>query len=249
MPSIHDALSQLSQIINYFLMRDSKLSFFAALYYTMTSRISQAIDNDRFQDRARMDAFDGVFASQYLTAVHRCRLRERVPKCWMVSFEESSNPSLVILQHLLLGINAHINFDLGIALSQMFHTDKEQNAFRSDFDVINDILAELIDDVQANLATVSPSLLLLDQLGGRTDESLLGFSLSKARDQAWSFGVALSFAPSGGRSLLMRAQDQLVGGFGRMLSHRLLTVSLAPIRSTESSDLRAIVRAIQTASQ
>ena len=42
-----------------------------------------------------------------------------VPRCWQVAFERGRTGDHVILQHLLLGINAHVNLDLAVAAAEI----------------------------------------------------------------------------------------------------------------------------------
>ena len=56
----------------------------------------------------------------------------------------------IILQHLLLGMNAHINFDLGIAAATTCPRD-ELPSLKHDFDEINVILAGLVGGVQSEI--------------------------------------------------------------------------------------------------
>ena len=47
----------------------------------------------------------------------------------------------IILQHLLLGMNAHINLDLGVCASELAEPGAI-DAIRVDFDAVNDVLAD-----------------------------------------------------------------------------------------------------------
>ena len=56
-------------------------------------------------------------------------------------------------QHLLLGCNAHINLDLGVALADIAR-GKELEPLRSDFEAINGLLATHVETLQEQLAEV-----------------------------------------------------------------------------------------------
>jgi len=56
-------------------------------------------------------------------------------------------------QHLLLGMNAHINLDLGVAAARVCPADQLPN-LKNDFDRINLILSDLIGAVQEELAEI-----------------------------------------------------------------------------------------------
>lgn len=88
-------------------------------------------------------------------------------------------------------MTAHINLDLGIAAARTC-PGEELPALKRDFDEINNILSELVDEMQDRIGTVSPWLGFLDRVGGRTDETIVDFSMGKARDAAWRFAERLA---------------------------------------------------------
>ena len=105
---------------------------------------------------------------------------------WMIAFKAAENEDKLIMQHLLLGMNAHINLDLGIAAVETVG-EHPIDGLQNDFNTINAVLAELVDDVQNRLGKVSPLFRILDPLTGRLDEMLANFSINIARDGAWKF--------------------------------------------------------------
>src|SRR4029079_14722864 len=102
---------------------------------------------------------------------------------------------LIILQHLLLGINAHINLDLGVAAAQIA-PGAALAGLHGDFMRINQILAALTDDVKRVLEQFSPLLHLVDGFGGTVDDAIVNFSLSAARDDAWLHARVLAELPA-----------------------------------------------------
>ncbi|MCA1687697.1 MAG: DUF5995 family protein, partial [Actinobacteria bacterium] len=149
----------------------------------------------------------------------------------------------IVLQHLLLGVNAHINLDLGIAAAQT-SPGTQLAGLRRDFDSINNILWAMLDDVQDKLTLVSPLMTLLDSTGGRTDEAILNFSIIRAREAAWR--VAERLAPLGPEEMqkeidvLDRWVDVLAFAvqYPPGISIRLANLS---VRLTESRDVGKII--------
>ncbi len=192
--TIEGVLDELDSIITRERRRNSRIAYFAVLYRNVTARVKTGIENGRFDDADRMERFDVIFANRYINAVHRYRVGDEKPsRCWRKAFEVADWWSPLILQHLLLGINAHINYDLGIAAARAC-TDQPLGDFRSDFFEINDLLEEMLDDIQARLASVSPWMGILDYIGCRTDEQIAGFCLSTARRVAWKSANKLASA-------------------------------------------------------
>src|SRR5690606_41399624 len=61
--------------------------------------------------------------------------------------------SPLVLQHLLLGMNAHINLDLGIAAAETA-PGTALPALKRDFDEITTLLGEMLDDVQDRIGRI-----------------------------------------------------------------------------------------------
>jgi len=97
----------------------------------------------------------------------------------------------LVLQHLLLGMNAHINLDLGVAVAEVA---KDRNVpletLHNDFNTINTILSALTYQVINELDQVSP-LLSLAGLHSNNDSIFIQFAMNNARDGAWCFAEEL----------------------------------------------------------
>jgi len=117
-------------------------------------------------------------------AIEALETGKEVPRAWRPVFDAEARPGILILQYLLLGMNAHINFDLPIATERVARS-ADLKALEPDFLAINAILADLLDKVQAVIDRFSPLLDILDRIGGRTDEAIVTFSIDIARDEAW----------------------------------------------------------------
>ena len=183
--TIDEVIAQLDDIIARSRHEKSRLGYFAVLYRSVTVKVKEGISAGRFDDGPRMERLDVIFANRYLEVLERFRRGEPTSKCWRASFTAVTSWCPIVLQHLLLGINAHINLDLGIAAALTSPGD-QLPALRRDFDGINNILCAMLDDVQDKLAKVSSWMTLLDRVGCRTDEAIMNFSINKARVAAWS---------------------------------------------------------------
>ena len=105
--------------------------------------------------------------------------------------------SLLIVQHLLIAINAHVNFDLPQAVVQLVDDGAELAAIRPDFDAVNDILAATYDDLLGDLDRVTR---WTGKAAARGGGWIFNFSLRAARDQAWRAAVRLSAEDDGDAS-------------------------------------------------
>ena len=188
--TIDEVLARLDAVVARARRERSRVGYFAVLYRGVTSRVRDAIARGDFEDGARMAALDVAFANRYLAALHRFDAGEPTSACWEAAFGAARRWRPIVLQHLLMGINAHINLDLGAAAAAVC-PGETLTGLRRDFDAINAILCDMLDDVQDRLARIWPLMGVLDRVGCRTDEAVLHFSILHARDAAWGVAATL----------------------------------------------------------
>jgi hypothetical protein len=88
---------------------------FLETYRRTTLAVGQAVDDAAFEDPEWVERWDVVFADLYLAALDLDLAGSpRVPRPWRLAFDAPAE--LPALRHVLLGINAHINYDLPQAL-------------------------------------------------------------------------------------------------------------------------------------
>ena len=144
-----------------------RAGYFPALYLAVTRTVRQRATQGRFADAPRMERFVVSFAQRYLDAHAAFGAGTSCPRSWRIAFTAAGQWRPVILQHLLLGINAHINLDLGVTAADAGGSGPLA-AVQADFDAVNDVLGSLVDGCQGALDEVSPWLDLVDRIGGVT---------------------------------------------------------------------------------
>lgn len=243
---IHDVLAALDQIIDLSIKENSAAGLFAYIYRRTTAKIKQAIEEERFDDNGRMELFDVVFAGKYIDAYWRFRNGEKVCRVWEQAFE-SVEENHIILQYILLGMNAHINYDLGIAAAE-FTRDGDIQDLKSDFMLVNLLLEDLVNEMQDRISRVSPMMFLLDWLGKGDDEAIINFSMGNARSQAWRFAVRLYQASEDQKADIIAGVDQRMAKLGQLVSSPpgfILPKVLGVIRFFESKDIGNVIHKIQ----
>ena len=181
--TIDEVIAILEQIIETSKAQESTLGYFAALYQKVTIHVKEKLGTDYFEDDKRMEQLDVVFANRYLEAYFDYTQGKSTTRSWKTTFDAADDNSLIVLQHLLLGMNAHINLDLGIAVSKLT-TKSTIDDLHSDFNKINDILNSLVEEVQNDLAKIWPMLLAILKFFKKVDDFLIRFSMIAARDGA-----------------------------------------------------------------
>jgi hypothetical protein len=183
---IDGVLAKMDEIVAWCLAHESREGYFAALYRRVTRTVRARIGTGYFADDARMETLDVTFAQRYLTAFQQWRAVDPAMTApWQVAFDSVADPKLLILQNLLAGMNAHINYDLGVATAQVAGTLEGLESLHGDFDKINDLLACLVPTVFTELAGLSPLIHLIEDLDQAAEESVVDIAMDGARDFAW----------------------------------------------------------------
>lgn len=215
--TIDQVIEQLEDILYQAQESQSPLGYFPALYKKVTRMIKEKIQQDFFEDNARMERLDVVFANRYLTAYRQFQNQKPCTQCWHLAFEATRKRRLIVLQHLFLGMSAHINMDLGIAAAEVCPGEKIFT-LEGDFKKINEVLASLVNEVQKELARIWPMFRWIDWAGGRLDEALADFSMEIARDNAWEVACALAKIPTEEeKQKYIQSLDKRVQRFGRKI--------------------------------
>jgi hypothetical protein len=242
--TIDDVIGRLDTIVEESIKDGSTTGYFAALYRRVTVAVKVAIEQEQFENNQRMEALDVHFANRYIEAYDMFTAGEPVTRSWRAAFQETQNDSLIVLQHLLLGMNAHISLDLGISTAEV--ADKSDPlSIKKDFFTINAILGSLINDTQSRLTRFFRPLGIIDRLLGPIDESLSLFSIAYARDKAWTMALELFLAEEDPQKKIIDSRDQKVSGFSAQLvrppriSIRML---LWFIRRLERGDVASRIR-------
>src|SRR6478736_2985699 len=126
--------------------------YFPAMYSRVTTQIANSIDGHAFVAGDRMNVFATEFATRYTRA-----WREEIPRprCWQASWDVADDGNLLIVQQLLLGINAHVNYDLPQAAAEVARETGDLAGVHADFDAVNDVLAKVSVGVLAELDLLS----------------------------------------------------------------------------------------------
>ena len=126
------------------------------------------------------------------------------PRCWQASWDVAGDASLLIVQHLLLGINAHVNHDLALSVVEVADQTGDLAAIRPDFDAVNAVLASTQRDVLGRLDRVSRWTNVAAGVGGGR---AFNFSLDVARRQAWQASERLYPLDPAGRQRYRQQLD------------------------------------------
>ncbi len=214
--TIDEVIDHLDQIIDHSYKDKSRLAYFPILYKKVTVAVKEAIEKKEFEDNETMERLDVVFANRYLKAYSEFLANKTPSSCWLVAFEATDRFWPLVVQQLLLGINAHINLDLGIAAAEIAPGHKI-HSLKTDFYKINSILSSMVEGVQTDINKISPIIGILDFFAGKLDERIVDFSIEIAREGAWDFALEYAFADERLKTKLIQKRDKSIAWLGRDL--------------------------------
>ncbi|MCA1781678.1 MAG: DUF5995 family protein [Intrasporangiaceae bacterium] len=113
METIDEAIAAMDGLIDRALDTGDPRGYFTCVYRSVTARVRDGIRAGEFDDCERMERFDVAFARLYLDAAEGFDAGTEISQSWRVVFE--APPTALALQHVMVGMNAHINLDLGLA--------------------------------------------------------------------------------------------------------------------------------------
>jgi len=212
---IDGVIGELRSLIDWALAQPSRIGYFASLYLRVTETIRSKIGTGYFDDDSRMAMLDAAFASRYLSAVQQFRSQDpALPKAWGVALDATNRNGLIIVQHLLLSMNPHINIDLAVAAARTC-PGSSIAALQGDFDKINDILASVVPTVISEIGVLSPYLHLLADLSEDAETSIINFSLVAARDASWAMTQKLALLPASAQEEAIALENVPIADLGK----------------------------------
>lgn len=177
---------------------------FLRCYHVMTTNMVHGLAAGRFLDAAWVAVLLEHFAAYYFDALAAWeREPASAPRVWQLAHEACRQPGVMVLQTLLLGVNAHINYDLVLVLVELLEgewarLDASSRRMRyADYCRVNTIIAETIDEVQDTvLEPAAPLMDLVDKGLGRLDELVISRLITRWRRGVWEHSVRMMEASS-----------------------------------------------------
>jgi hypothetical protein len=143
--------------------------YFLATYLRTTRAVKEELDRGGFRDTAWVERWDVAFADLYLDALEAAEAGRRPPAPWAVAFAAGEQDRFPALRHVLLGMNAHINYDLAQSLlaviSEEEFDDPQLLAGRAaDHEHIDSVLVARVGAEDSELESLSGGRSLVDRL-------------------------------------------------------------------------------------
>jgi hypothetical protein len=221
-PTIADVVARMDALSARWPRTDGVRAF-NEMYLETTRQVATALAGRTFTDREFIDRLDVRFADLYFDALEAHEQDPgSAPRCWSVLIEARHNPGTHPLQFALVGMNAHITYDLPralVATVQEFGGDLEDAGLREDFLAVNGVLAHtqpIVKEVLLSGATAA-----MDEAMGDLDDRIGMWAIEGAREAAWLSARALwVLGDSPMRRRYEQGLDRMVEASSRMLLWR-----------------------------
>ncbi len=164
------------------------LAIFAFTYRLMTRRIGDAVsaEDGGGMDPAWVARIVELFAGRFFAAEAAWQGGQPAPAGWAYILEQLATRRTSVLEEMVLGMAAHILYDLPLAVLDLEAEGMALESTLADYHRMNDVLADAIDEIQARVAErYQPKLRFLDRLVGNQDEILTSYGIRLSRGMAW----------------------------------------------------------------
>lgn len=174
--------------------REDRRAAFLAIYSPMTRAVAQGVQRGEFTDPDWVGDYLVVFANLYREAVldYERGALDSLPDPWQLAFESAQRGESLVVQDAALGVNAHINYDLALALERVGVRSDPETKYE-DHAAVTEVIRDLVDGAQRSLgARDADGIDRLDDALGEFDERFLIFTIHECRDSAWRTAQALT---------------------------------------------------------
>jgi hypothetical protein len=165
--------------------------YFLATYLRTTLAVEQELARGGFRDPEWVERWDVAFADLYLDALEAAEAGRPPPEPWAVAFGAAEGDRLPPLRHVLLGMNAHINYDLAQSLVAVisaaeFDDPQVLAGRRADHEHIDQVLVSRVGAEDSELEALSGGRSLVDRLLQPLNRQGTKRFLKESRAKVWA---------------------------------------------------------------
>lgn len=175
-------LERLQEILEQEYGPQDGIACFNRLYLRITRDIRAQLDDEHVSDKDFLVRLDVEFAGRYFRALLAECTGRGVPRAWAVLLDRRSDEGIVPGRYAVVGVNAHVNFDLAPAVVRtctVLGRCAPGPAERADYRAVNDVVARHVTT-------------LIEQRGGpQPDDAVADVPAVLAREVAWRQALEL----------------------------------------------------------
>src|SRR3990172_5753589 len=192
-PPTAPVVARMQSLVSEWEKHADRKAIFLRCYMVMTTNMLAAIKQQDFNDSAWVNRLLHRFADYYFVALKTYeQTPASAPAVWQLAYNTTKNPQVNSLQHLLLGVNAHINYDLVLTLVDLLKSKwvglsaSQRSRRYEDYCQVNDVIGRTVDTVQDEILEPGMPLMdLIDRLLGPIDEFMISQLITHWRESVW----------------------------------------------------------------
>ncbi len=166
---------------------------FSLLYLITTAAVGDLVAANHFEDNPYLVEWDRDFADRYFAAYDAYHSGAWTPEPWRIAFEHADSGNSTVGEDLLLGMNAHVNYDLAFSAYAM---QLPQMGQKDEYDRVNDAFWNVVVPSGNEFgARYDPGSARSSQELTEEDQATVELLISW-REAAWVNAVALAAAPT-----------------------------------------------------
>jgi len=194
---IDELIARMAALLGPLQAAGDQRQYFHATYQRTTIAVADELKRGGFTDTEWVEQWDVAFADLYLDALQTALAGEEPTRPWAIAF--GAPAGLPALRHVLLGMNAHINYDLPQALLAVITDEQFDDPVllarrEADHRAIDNVLASRVAAEDDELTSASGPSTLLDRLLQPLNRLGTQRFLREARQKVWANAIALSRA-------------------------------------------------------
>jgi hypothetical protein len=194
---IEELIDRMAALLESLKTSGDQRQYFHATYQRTTIAVAEKLKRGGFTDPEWVERWDVVFADLYLDALEAALAGREPTRPWAIAFGVPAG--LPAFRHVLLGMNAHINFDLPQALvavitDEQFDDPALLDRREADHKAIDTVLASRVAAEDDELTEISGPGTLPDRLLRPFNRLATQRFLREAREKVWANAIALSRA-------------------------------------------------------
>jgi len=194
---IDELIARMAALLGPLQAAGDQRQYFHATYQRTTIAVADELKRGGFTDTEWVEQWDVAFADLYLDALQTALAGEEPTRPWAIAF--GAPAGLPALRHVLLGMNAHINYDLPQALLAVITDEQFDDPVllarrEADHRAIDNVLASRVAAEDDELTSASGPSTLLDRLLRPLNRLGTQRFLREARQKVWANAIALSRA-------------------------------------------------------
>ncbi len=238
---LEDVSDRIHEVLEYCREEHNPLGYFAALYTKVAKSIETAVHQEKFIDNDQLARMDVNFVNYYIDAMNCAVDGTEAPRHWDFVIRTAENDQYLVLEHLFIAMNAHINYDLCNAVCDSVDPAKILD-FKADFMQVNSILFSLLDNVQNDVSVIFHPLKWYLRFGQQLDDKIIALVMGHMRNDAFGFSCTLALCNDDHKSRENSERMEHVLGLSQdIINHRswLINLIIRMVRQMEIGTVKS----------